>query len=324
MKHAMMLVPVRYLWVGARLHHAGTPFPIPAAERDDALAVVDALQSCSPRSIYVSCNGTRAPFAPGHVVKVAVAGAIHPCAEWGGEGPKPRADHWYWSKGNRWVAVVAEWEQEWWTDADPEDVAGRPGDWARPITDVPTSGTLAYCVNESDPREHPANPAAFTVDEIALATLIAQGKLEPVAHNSLTRGEDAAALVNAALDGHAIKVPDDLPAGVEGDDDEQGCWIRLSLQTPLGGPEVSTEWEHVDAEIYADVGRALACVVAELNGLVTVCDPREPNARDAIVYALATCSRGDETPGADLQMHLTSSYAITDDEVAAHPAHDPE
>jgi hypothetical protein len=317
-----MLVPVRCLWVGAQIDTAGTPFSVPGTQGEGgALAVVEDLQSNGPRSIRVSCGSARHDLAPGDVVKVAVSAAIHPSAGWGGEGPKPHADHWYWSRGNRWVAVVAEWESEWWTGSDPADVAARPAVCVRSITDVPVDGTLLYCVNENEVREHPANPAAFTIDEAALTSAIAQGRLTPLPHDSLTRGEDAAALVKTALDEHVITFPADLPVGVEGDDDQQGSWIRLSLQQPTGGPEVSTGWEPVDTESFADVRQALASVVADLNSLINACDPREPNARDAIVHALATCTRGDELSGADLVTHLTSSYQITDQELEAHVAH---
>jgi hypothetical protein len=61
------------------------------------------------------------------------------------DAPWPvQADSWLWQAGNRWVATIASWHEDWWEGADPEDLAGRPDKWQRPIYDVPESGTLVF------------------------------------------------------------------------------------------------------------------------------------------------------------------------------------
>ena len=54
------------------------------------------------------------------------------------------ADAWYWSKGNQWMAVVADWHEDWWEGADPQDIEDAPAVWKRPIDLVPSIGTLVY------------------------------------------------------------------------------------------------------------------------------------------------------------------------------------
>ena len=86
-------------------------------------------------------------------------GAIYPCADWGGAGPKPLADHWFWSNGPdgpAWVAVREAWEPEWWTSGDPELLAERPAVWSYPIHETPTTARLCYRHNEHEFVDMPA------------------------------------------------------------------------------------------------------------------------------------------------------------------------
>lgn len=55
-----------------------------------------------------------------------------------------RADAWMWSDGDLWVAVYADFHEDWREGGDPEVAAQRPVNWKRSIEDVPTSGTLTY------------------------------------------------------------------------------------------------------------------------------------------------------------------------------------
>lgn len=64
---------------------------------------------------------------------------------------RPLPDAWYWQVGEtaagRWVAAIDSWEREtWWEGSDEGTIALAPDPWHRPIADVPTSGTLVYCV----------------------------------------------------------------------------------------------------------------------------------------------------------------------------------
>lgn len=61
-----------------------------------------------------------------------------------GESWPVPADHWFWSSDNRWVAVVADFHDDWWDGASPEDIEARPYQWKWPIEYTPTSGTLHY------------------------------------------------------------------------------------------------------------------------------------------------------------------------------------
>lgn len=89
-------------------------------------------------------------FPPRHTITIVVPDeAVYPVAEWGRDGAKPLADHWYWSSGDVWVAVRADWEPQWWADVDPELLSERPERWSRPIDDMPTTGRLAYCIRET-------------------------------------------------------------------------------------------------------------------------------------------------------------------------------
>ena len=94
--------------------------------------------------------------------KLSQLGDIYPTAEWGGDGPKPKATHWYWSSGNQWCAVVDEWETRWWEGATPEDIAARPERWALPIWDLPPSGLLCFNVKEHEYQQVNIEPAPVT------------------------------------------------------------------------------------------------------------------------------------------------------------------
>lgn len=55
------------------------------------------------------------------------------------------ADHWFWQTGDRWVAVVADWHEDWWEGSDPADIAARPEPWRYPIGETPgRSGWLVF------------------------------------------------------------------------------------------------------------------------------------------------------------------------------------
>lgn len=82
--------------------------------------------------------------------KLSQLGDIYPTADWGGEGAKPKATHWYWGSNNTWTAVIDEWETAWWEGADPADLASRPERWALPIWELPPSGLLCFNVNETE------------------------------------------------------------------------------------------------------------------------------------------------------------------------------
>jgi hypothetical protein len=69
---------------------------------------------------------------------------VYPTAEWGGEGHKPPATHWYWSIGDIWIAVVEAWEQRWWEGCNESELATRPDPWYYPIDQIPPSGVLRY------------------------------------------------------------------------------------------------------------------------------------------------------------------------------------
>jgi hypothetical protein len=58
--------------------------------------------------------------------------------------PVVPADAWFWSVGDEWCAIVADWHEDWWEGAADEDIAARPDPWRRPIADVPTTGTLVF------------------------------------------------------------------------------------------------------------------------------------------------------------------------------------
>jgi hypothetical protein len=77
--------------------------------------------------------------------------------------PMP-ADSWMWQRGDRWVAVVGTWHEDWWEGADPEDIEARPVNWCRHILDVPTTGTLTYLdAQGNEHSEHATGERPFSV-----------------------------------------------------------------------------------------------------------------------------------------------------------------
>lgn len=103
--------------------------------------------------------------------KISQLGDIYPTAEWGGEGPKPKATHWYWSTGNVWCAVVEDWEKDsWWIGVDPADISARPDPWFLPIWQLPSYGTLSFNVAEHIHQElllpgGDGHPRSFDIDD---------------------------------------------------------------------------------------------------------------------------------------------------------------
>jgi hypothetical protein len=70
----------------------------------------------------------------------------YPVAEYDRPQGAPPADAWFWSDGDRWVAVVAEHERATWWGFGADDVpASRPERWEYPITETPPSGFLVWC-----------------------------------------------------------------------------------------------------------------------------------------------------------------------------------
>jgi hypothetical protein len=95
---------------------------------------------------------------------------IYPIAEYDRPEGKPQADTWFWSIGDRWIAVVGDAERDTWFGVGvgrevPDDT---PDVWAYPIDKMPPSGTLLWA--DADGTEHtdaipgPVNCAGWKVD----------------------------------------------------------------------------------------------------------------------------------------------------------------
>ena len=63
------------------------------------------------------------------------------------------ADAWFWHpSGNRWIAVLASWHEDWWSWASRADLATRPPRWRTQIDEIPKTGTLHY--RDADGQDH--------------------------------------------------------------------------------------------------------------------------------------------------------------------------
>jgi hypothetical protein len=151
-------VPVAELdqWEGAIAVVAGDPHADPRRTKrtpEDVLAAIAGVAiEAHGACVAVEFAGLGIVTVPAtHELALVIAdGAIYPCAEWGGKGPKPLADHWYWAIGDEWIAVRADWEPEWSVDADADTLAARPERHALPLSETPPFGLLRYCVDECD------------------------------------------------------------------------------------------------------------------------------------------------------------------------------
>lgn len=109
------------------------------ARADDALAESGAFESQAPPTM--SAKGDEIYAVDEH---------DRPDLPW----PVP-ATHWFWQHGDRWVAVVGDWHEDWWEGSDPADIAARPDPWRYPINETPgRSGLLVYLDAEGNEQSH--------------------------------------------------------------------------------------------------------------------------------------------------------------------------
>lgn len=83
----------------------------------------------------------------------------------------PLADEWFWSAGDHWMAVVAEWEADvWWEGADG-GARQRPDPWRRPIDDLPDTGSLLWQDRDGQPHVESASVCFWRDGDIHVATI---------------------------------------------------------------------------------------------------------------------------------------------------------
>jgi hypothetical protein len=88
----------------------------------------------------------------------------YPVAEYDRPEGRPPADAWFWSVGDRWVAVVADHERsKWWGFGVDERPADCPRRWEYPIDELPPFGTLVWA--DADGVEHVGAVAIPVVDQ---------------------------------------------------------------------------------------------------------------------------------------------------------------
>lgn len=123
---------------------------------------------------------------------------------------------------------------------------------------------------------------ALASDEILATFVIQQGGPE-FARRSDGHPVDAApaqsarVYLEAALDAGAIIVPDGHRVIVEGEDDEDGSWLRLSVEPAPGRPQLSWDWGKVDDIPTSDeeappidaLRDLLVWLIDDVNGLLT-------------------------------------------------------